>query len=374
MRRDDIGERERVLTRLERLVAIESPSFDRPASGAVVGLLAEWWTSAGAEVRLIESAAGTDLVAEVAGVGDPLLLVGHSDTVWPRGTLDGEVPWLVDGDTVRGPGVYDMKSGLIVMIAAIERLRGRSHRAVRAVIVCDEEVGSPHSQQLLRSCAMGVRGAIGFESPHPDGALKVGRRGSTRVLLTVRGRAAHAALDPDSGVSAIDELVDQLIAVRGIVTDPALAVEVLCNVGTITGGGRANVIPADASAEIGLRFVDADSEHRVLAALRELRPVREGAVVDLRVLSHRPAWSPSAADERLRERVSVVGDRIDQQIDARPASGAGDTNLLGSLGIPTVDGFGPRGGGAHAATEHASMASLMERIDLLTALLADMPV
>ncbi|REJ07501.1 M20 family peptidase [Microbacterium bovistercoris] len=338
----------------------------------MAGVLAGWWADAGARVRLVESDAGPHLVAEVDGAGDPLLLVGHTDTVWPRGTLDGTVPWALDGDVVRGPGVYDMKSGLVVMIAAIERLRDRPHRAVRAVLVCDEEIGSPTSQGLLRECAAGVAGAIGFESPHPDGAMKVGRRGSTRLCVRVRGRAAHAALDPEAGISAIDELVDQLVAIRGIVNDPALGSEVLCNVGTISGGGRANVVPAEAEAEIGLRFVDGATEDRVLGALHALTPVREGAVVETIVRSRRPAWSRSDADEGLLALVAAAGARIGQAVGGRPADGAGDANLLGSLGIPTIDGFGPRGGGAHAVTEHASLSSLTERIDLLEAVLADL--
>ncbi|MFE6735359.1 M20/M25/M40 family metallo-hydrolase [Microbacterium sp. NPDC057650] len=363
-------EADRVLARLHRLVEIESPSSDVDAAREITDLLAQWWTDAGASVRLVESDSGPHLVAEVRGEGAPLLLVGHTDTVWPRGTLAGEVPWIADGDVVRGPGVYDMKSGLVAMIAAVERLRGRRHRAVRAILVSDEEIGSPHSQDLLRACAAGVAGAIGFESPHPDGAMKVGRRGSTRLRVQVRGRAAHAALDPDAGISAIDELVDQLVAIRSVVADPALESEVLCNVGTLSGGGRANVVPAEAAAEIGLRFLDGATEDRVLGALRALAPERAGAVVETVVLSHRPAWSPSAADEGLLALVAEAGRRIGQSVDGRPADGAGDANLLGSLGIPTIDGFGPRGGGAHAVGEHASLSSLASRIDLLEAVLA----
>ncbi|MFE6995944.1 M20/M25/M40 family metallo-hydrolase [Microbacterium sp. NPDC057659] len=364
------AEADRVLARLRRLVEIESPSTDVDAAREIAALLAQWWTDAGASVRLVDGTTGPHLVAEVRGEGAPLLLVGHTDTVWPRGTLAGEVPWVEDGDVVRGPGVYDMKSGLVAMIAAVERLRGRRHRAVRAILVSDEEIGSPHSQDLLRECAAGVAGAIGFESPHPDGAMKVGRRGSTRLRVRVRGRAAHAALDPDAGISAIDELVDQLVAIRAVVADSALQSEVLCNVGTISGGGRANVVPAEAAAEIGLRFLDGATEDRVLGALRALVPVRAGAVVETVVLSHRPAWSPSAADEGLLALVADAGRRIGQPVDGRPADGAGDANLLGSLGIPTIDGFGPRGGGAHAVGEHASLSSLAARIDLLEAVLA----
>ncbi|MBD7958376.1 M20/M25/M40 family metallo-hydrolase [Microbacterium sp. Sa4CUA7] len=366
---DTAAERATVLARLEQLVRIESPSLDIAASESMVDLLGRWWRDLGARVRAVRTDAGCTLIADLDGTGDPVLLVGHSDTVWPRGTLEGDLPWSIEGDIVRGPGAYDMKSGLVVMLAAVERLAGRRRRAVRVVVVCDEEVGSPTTQELLREAAVGAAAAIGFESPHPDGALKVGRRGSTRVSLRVGGRAAHAALDPGSGVSAIDELVDQLMAVRQAVTHPDLPSEVLCNVGTLRGGGRANVVPAEAEAEIGLRFIDGESEERVLQALRGLAPVRGGASVTVSVLSHRPAWQASDGDNALLDEIARAGASLGQRVAGRPAAGAGDTNQVGNFGIPTVDGFGPRGGGAHALTEHLSLQSLQERIALLAAVL-----
>ncbi|MCR2816393.1 M20/M25/M40 family metallo-hydrolase [Microbacterium jiangjiandongii] len=366
---DIASERETALGRLESLVRIESPSLDVPASEAIADLLGRWWQAVGARVRTVRTGAGVTFIADLDGAGAPALLVGHGDTVWPRGTLETDLPWTVDGDTVRGPGVYDMKSGLVVMIAAAERLAGRRHRAVRVVVVCDEEIGSPTTQDVLRDAAEGAALAIGFESPHPDGALKVGRRGSTRLKLTVRGRAAHAALDPHHGVSAIDELVDQLVALRRIAADPQLATEVLCNVGAVRGGGRTNVVPAEAEAEIGLRFVDPHTEERVLEAVRGLQPIREDAAVEWTVLSRRPAWQAGAADEALLARIARRAEPLGQQIEGRPAAGAGDTNQVGNFGVPTVDGFGPRGGGAHALSEHVLLSSLEQRIDLLEAVL-----
>ncbi|MDL5352818.1 M20/M25/M40 family metallo-hydrolase [Microbacterium sp. zg-YB36] len=366
---DAISEQATVLERLEQLVRLESPSRDIAASEAIADLLRQWWEALGARVRLVRTDAGLTLVADLDGAGAPILLVGHSDTVWPRGTLQADLPWAVDGDIVRGPGAYDMKSGLVVMLAAVQRLTGRAHRAVRVVVVCDEEIGSPTTQALVREAAQGAAAAIGFESPHPDGALKVGRRGSTRLRLSVRGRAAHAALDPAAGVSAIDELVDQLLAVRRIASDPQLPSEVLCNVGVIRGGTAANVVPAEADAEIGLRFIDPVTEEKVLAQLGRLAPVRAGASVECALLSHRPAWLASDADASLLAAIAGAGATLGQQVDGRPAAGAGDTNQVAGFGIPTVDGFGPRGGGAHALSEHLSLTSLSERIALLEAVL-----
>ncbi|MGO1320190.1 MAG: M20/M25/M40 family metallo-hydrolase [Galactobacter sp.] len=289
-----------VLHRLQTLVELETPSRDVEASEVITRLLGSWWEQIGAQVEVVPTQFGHNLLVNVPGVGDPVLLVGHSDTVWPVGALTGDVPWSIDGDILRGPGAYDMKSGLVIMLAVATRLQqlreeGGEHRAIRVVVVCDEEIGSPSTAELMRRAADGVSAVLGFESPHPDAALKVGRRGSTRVRLAVTGRAAHAALDPESGISAIDELVDQLVRVRGIVADPALQTEVLCNIGTVSGGGRANVVPAHAEAEIGLRFLDTPTETAVLDGLKALTPLRDGAELEVEILSSRPAPTATAS-------------------------------------------------------------------------------
>ena len=363
------GRYEAELELLRQLVEIESPSQDAEASAVIADVLARRMRDLGGTVERHETDNGVNLVADFDGIGEPLLLVGHTDTVWPVGTLAGRVPWSNADGIVRGPGAYDMKAGIVIMLAALSRLQSSERRAVRIVLVCDEEIGSPTSQQLLRTAVDGCAGAIGFESPHPDGALKIGRRGSVRVRLMVEGRAAHAALDPELGISAVDELVDQLVRIREFVNAPELQ-PVLCNVGTIAGGTRANVVADAAEAEIGLRFVSADTERLVLETIASLEPVREGAVVSAERLSHRPTWQPTEADEALLQQVQTAADAVGQEITGRPAAGAGDTNLIGSLGVPTLDGFGPAGGGAHAVDEHFRVESFGERIELLTALLA----
>jgi glutamate carboxypeptidase len=300
------------------------------------------------------------------GDGPHLLLVGHHDTVWPIGQL----PYVDDGTTIAGPGTYDMKGGLVAVEMALRALGAvgaEPARQIRLVVVADEEVGSPTGRAVVERELDGAVAVLGLESPHPDGALKSARRGSTRVLLRVRGRAAHAALDPDKGVSAIDELFDQLAAVRAAVPDDG---STLFNVGRIEGGTRANVIAGEACAEIGLRFASPDVERRVLDALIGAVPRRAGAAVEATVLSARPTW-PERDGSALLETVARIGARLGQRITGRPAAGAGDTNLPGSLGLPTLDGFGPRGRGAHAADEAIEIKSLAERAALLAGIMAD---
>jgi glutamate carboxypeptidase len=370
--------RAQILERFKKLVILETPTSDAEAIDALVVILAERYVELGGKVRLISVEGGSHLVADFAGAGQlasepPVLLVGHSDTVWPRGTLD-EMPWRVDEGTVTGPGNFDMKSGLVIIETVLDVLRETSgdYRPVRVAIACDEEIGSPTFEATFRDALAGVGCVLGFESPHPDGALKTGRYGSTRFELHVDGRAAHAALDPGEGVSAIDELVDQLIAVRAIV-DEANASEaeplVLLNVGAIDGGARANVVPDHAHALIGLRFATPEAEAQVLGRLERLEPVRPRAVLRPQVASRRPAWAAGDATQLLLGRVQAIAAGLGVEITGRVARGAADTNLAGALGIPTLDGFGPTGGGAHARSENSDVESLYERIALLCAFL-----
>lgn len=381
------------LTRLEELVRLESPSLDRAASLCITDSLAAGFEAVGGRVTAHDFDGGRHLVVDVPGArspgaaspgtgspgaaqthdtpGDaPLLLVGHSDTVWANGTLEQTLPWSRDAATVHGPGVFDMKSGLVVIEAALARVPEERRRPVRVLVTADEEVGSPDGKTLIPRVLQGVRGALGFESPHPDGALKVGRRGSTRVMVRVQGVEAHAALDPERGVSAITELLAQLGDAQSLVTRVSgTGPEVLLNIGTISGGTRANVTAGSARAELGLRFQDSTSEREVLSALVGATAHDRRATVTTEVLSHRTAWAPDEGDRALLAEVADAARSLGRDVSGCPAAGASDLNQVGASGVPAVDGLGPRGGGAHALTEHVDIASFAERIDLLAALL-----
>jgi glutamate carboxypeptidase len=269
---------------------------------------------------------------------------------------------------MRGPGVFDMKGGLVVAEMALEVLARCSvlpSRPVRLLVVADEEVGSPTARSVVEEHLDGAVAVLGLESPHPDGGLKTARLGSTRLRIEVRGREAHAALDPGSGVSAVDELVDQLLVVRRVTAEEP---SVLCNVGTLSGGGRTNVVPARAHADVGLRFVDGDTERRLLRRLSRLSPVREGAQVDVRIITSRPAW-PAGDDGGLMEQVAAAARAVGQEVSGAAAAGAADTNIAGAKGLPTLDGFGPLGRGAHATDEQILVQSLAQRAALLASVL-----
>ncbi|MCG2798189.1 MAG: M20/M25/M40 family metallo-hydrolase [Cellulomonas sp.] len=359
---------------VERLIAwtqVETPTGDRAALDGFATRVAAEAGAFGATSRRVALPSGDALVLELAGRGPwaheaPAVLLAHHDTVHPVGSLAGTVPLRRDGDVLSGPGVFDMKGGLVAALSAFALIDGHDHRPVKLLLTPDEEIGSPSSAATVVAEATGAAYVLGLEPPHPDGALKTSRMGSTRWQLAVTGRASHAALDPGAGINAIDELIDQLLIVRALT---ARYPQVLANTGVIDGGGRTNVVPDAARAVIGLRFVDQATETAVLAELAELAPIRTGAVLEPSVLTRRPAWGPSAATEALLASVAGAGAHIAQQISGRAATGAADTNLTGGAGIPSLDGFGPMGAGAHAVTEHVLLSSITQRAALLAAVL-----
>ncbi|MBV6697228.1 M20/M25/M40 family metallo-hydrolase [Kitasatospora aureofaciens] len=359
-----------VRRRCTDLARIESPSGDAPRLDALAEELADGFRATGATARREPGPAGDHLVLEWEGQDETLphlLIVGHHDTVWPAGTL-ADWPVTEQNGTLTGPGVVDMKGGLAILegaFALLADLGQRPHRSVQVVVVSDEEVGSPDGRRLVERQLRGAAAVLGLEPPHPDGRLKTARRGSTRVRLTVTGREAHAGNDAHDGVSAVDELVDQLVVVRGLAGQPGTEL----NAGRISGGSRANVVAGRAEAELGLRFSTAEAQRRTLDNLARLTALRPGARVRTEVLSSRPAWPERSGNPLLRH-VRSLAAVLGQQLDGGPAGGAGDTNLPGSRGLPTLDGFGAVGAGAHARHEYIRIDQLAPRIALLAALLA----
>ncbi|MGW9028205.1 M20/M25/M40 family metallo-hydrolase [Streptomyces sp. NPDC055722] len=371
---------ETVLERWERLVALETPSGDADRAAVFGKELAAGLAATADRVEQPPGPGGDHLVAywdgrETEGDAEDgpsaghTLLVTHSDTVFPAGTVARRPFTLAeDGDTVTGPGVFDMKGSLVAVELAMDllsRTGATPRRPVRLVVVNDEEIGSPDGSRLVARHAEGAHAVLGLEPPLPGGALKIGRRGVARVRLSVRGVSAHAGLDAALGVSAIDELVDQLAGLRATA---ASLPDAALNIGTISGGTRANVVADHAEAEIGLRYATAETERALLSALLEPTPVRERAALSAETLSHRPAWAMDPANPLAAE-LTTLAAALGLDLPLGSSGGAGDTNLTGALGIPTVDGLGPAGAGAHGEDEHASLASLLERAALLAAFL-----
>jgi glutamate carboxypeptidase len=347
---------------LRRLVEIESPTYS-PGVERVADVMAEELGRLGGESVVLE---GGHLRAEFAGEGSPVLVVGHTDTVWPEGTLD-RMPFRIEGDSAYGPGAYDMKGCLVVLLAALASGGGR-RRPVRVFLTADEEQGSRTARDPLKDAALGVCGAFVVEPPTAKGHLKTARKGLGRFRVVITGRPAHAGTNLVDGASAVEELAHQVIRLHAL-TDHERGISV--NVGVVSGGTRENVVAASAEAGLDVRVVhEADREH-VERALGSLRPTLEGTTIEVTGDWTRPPLEPTAASRRLFAKAREHGRALGLELEEASSGGGSDANLVGALGVPVLDGLGADGGGAHAHDEHVRLDSIPVRAALLGRLLED---
>ena len=347
---------------LRKLVEIESPTY---SSGVrrVAEVCGRELEALGARLRFLE---GDHVVAEVDGEKPPLLLVGHTDTVWPEGTL-ATMPFRVENGRAYGPGAYDMKGGLVVLLEAI-RLAAMRRRALRVFLTADEEMGSrrarPHLEREAQDCAA----ALVVEPPGPSGKLKIARKGLGRFRLTIHGRPAHAGTHRDDGISAIEELAHQVLALHDL-NDEERGVSV--NVGVVRGGTSENVVAAEAEAAIDVRVSRYEDRKQLEAALAALQPRLEGARLEVTGGWTRPPLERSPGAERLFAKAREHGRTLGLELEAEGSGGGSDGNIVGAVGVPVLDGLGAEGGGAHARDEHVLLESIRLRARLLSLLLLD---
>ncbi len=368
---------------LRRFVEIESPTDD-PEATARMGDAAAGELTAGASGFLARAAIervetrdprrGPHLRIRVAGEANakrPLLLLGHLDTVWPRGTL-AELPFRLEDGVARGPGVYDMKAGLVQTIwalRALDRSGLAPRRPVGIVWNTDEEAGSTASRELIEAEAEGAAACLVTEPSLPGGAAKTSRRGVGIVRVRVEGRAAHAGLDPERGINAIVELARIGLAAAAL-SAPDRGVTV--NLGVIRGGSRTNVVPAEASADLDIRADDRAEGERVLAALRNLAPEHPEARAEWTGGLNRPPLVRDAGVQRLYRHARGLAAELDWELGEGAAGGGSDGNFAAGLGVPVLDGLGPLGDGAHARHERVETRDLPRRAALLAALLLEL--
>jgi glutamate carboxypeptidase len=357
---------------LERLASAESPSLDPSSQREPFDFLSEHLGDLDFEVERIPGRkVGDHLLAREAGSraddGHQLLL-GHMDTVWPRGTL-ASMPVREEQGRLHGPGVYDMKAGLVQMLFALRALREQGLVPVMPVVVLvnsDEEIGSPESREHIERLSSESRRAFILEpSFGPSGRLKTARKGAGDFVVTVKGIASHAGIEPGKGVSAILELSHQVQRLFEL-NDPERGITV--NVGTIDGGLRPNVVAPEATAMVDVRVrTDADAE-RVEAEIRALEPVQEGAELRIEGGFDRPPLQRTPRNRALWEEARAAAQALDIPLEEAEVGGASDGNLT-SRHTATLDGLGGVGDGAHAEHEHVVVDRLPERAALLSVLL-----
>lgn len=366
------GEREEMVAFLQALARAESPSTEPAAQVPVQALLREALAGLAYKVTLIPGeTSGGHLHAhpQAGGGGQPRqLLLGHTDTVWPLGTV-AEMPVAVQEDKVVGPGVYDMKAGLTQMVFALRALDALSLTpavAPELFLNSDEEVGSPESTPHIRRLAGEVERAFVLEpSLGPEGKLKTARKGVGYFRVYVQGKAAHAGLAPEEGRSAILEL-SRVIRRLFALNDPAAGITV--NVGTVEGGVRANVVAAEARAEVDVRVPDQEAARRMTAALNNLKAETAGVTVVVRGAINRPPLERTPRNRALWQQAQALGARFGLQLEEGWAGGGSDGNTASQY-TATLDGLGAVGGGAHAAHEFVYIEPMVERAALLALLL-----
>lgn len=370
---DFIQHTPQMLSLLKRLVETESPSRDKVAVDRLGTIVAEESHRLGAEVEIISNTqTGNHVIARWGPKTQQggILLLAHMDTVFPPGTLT-KMPYYEKDGKAYGPGVLDMKCGIVIAFTAISALQQSGQmppRPITALFTSDEEIGSPTSRALIESLARQSALVLVLEAAMPDGALKTWRKGVGDYTLCVRGRAAHAGSGHQEGRNAIEELAHQILAIQKM-TDYSRGTTL--NVGVVRGGTATNVVPDEATAEIDLRVMQPGEAERIQAALQALKPVLEGTSLELHGELNRP---PMPFDDLMRatfEKAAAIAATIGLQLKAGGSGGGSDANFVAPLGIPVLDGLGAIGDGYHSEREYILIESLPRQTALLTALLRD---
>ena len=359
-----------LLDTVAQLVRLESPSTDKAAVDRCGAVLAGMLTSIGGSVeRLPQTERGDHVRAEWGGGDRQILLLGHFDTVWPVGRLE-QMPLRETDGRLHGPGIFDMKAGIAVAQLAVRALRDRdlsAHTKIVMMWTTDEEIGSGTSRAAIEAEARRSAAVLVLEPSLPGGAAKTSRKGVGEFELTVHGVSAHAGVDPGKGASAIHELARQIIAIEALQDLPR---GISLNVGVIDGGSRTNVVAERAQAKIDVRVPTLADASRVEAAIRNLTPHLPGTRLEIRGGVERPPFERTAAVAGLFQTAREAASDLGRDLGEGSTGGGSDGNFTGALGVPTLDGLGPMGDGAHAAHEHVIVSDLAWRAAFLSSLIS----
>lgn len=369
--RDLAAKRDAMVETTRQFAEIESPSDDRAACDRMSAFLAPKFEALGGKARFHQAEKyGNNLQIDFPSCNKakPVLVLGHFDTVYPVGTLPRMPCHLADG-RLYGPGVLDMKSGIAMMLFAIEALKmwhGELPRPVTVFLVSDEEVGSYSSRAITMELARQSAGVLVLEPAAGRGAVKTARKGVGEYKLHVKGIASHAGLDPGKGHSAIVELARQVTAIWKM---NDLKQGVSANPGVIRGGTRTNVIAAEATVEIDVRIKKAQQAKALDRKLRSLKPVDKHCKLTVEGGINRMPMERTAGVAALYKKAKAVAAEIGWRLEEAAVGGGSDGNFTAGIGIPTLDGMGGDGEGAHAVHEHIVISELPKRTLLLAGMI-----
>lgn len=363
-----------MLRTLRRFVTTESPSVEKAAADRCCNVVAKEWRNSGAHVERIHEKYRGDHLRVIFALDQPraagqLLVLGHYDTVYSTGTLKG-MPFRISGGKAYGPGIFDMKAGIVqalFALQALQRAKLRLHKQIAFLWTSDEEIGSESSRKLIEAEAKRSDAVFVLEpSLGPRGLIKTARKGVGEAQLIVQGRASHAGLAPEEGINAVHELAAQLTRIEKW-NDARRGISI--NADIVEGGTRTNVIAERARAVLDLRALRASDMRSVERRLHALRPVHKGAKLKITGGFDRPPLERKMCGV-LFGRAKSLAKQMNLSLGECTAGGGSDGNFTGALGIPTLDGFGAVGDGAHSDHEHILINTMPARAALLAALLA----
>lgn len=368
------GREKQMIATLRRFVECESPSADKAAVDRFGEIVVSEWHKRGAAVRVIrQRETGNHVRAEIApavrGETGQLLVLGHLDTVYPVGTLR-TMPFRVSGGRAFGPGTFDMKGGLVLALFAMDALREAGVRPAKRIVFfwdSDEEIGSHTSRKLIQAEARRSDAVLVLEPALGTDGVKTERKGVGTAEIIVHGLASHAGIDPAAGVNAVHELALQIERLMKM-NEPSRGITVQATV--ISGGTASNVVPAEARAQVDVRCARLADVVRVNRRLQAMRPILKGAKIEVRGGINRPPLERTAGVRKLFAHAQAVAREMGIELREGSTGGGSDGNFTAALGVPTLDGLGVVGDGAHALNEHVVIGKMAERAALIAGLLA----
>ncbi|SDS35236.1 M20 family metallopeptidase [Microlunatus soli] len=364
------GRFDELIKDIEALVRLESPSDDLEAVGRSADLVAEIGERyLGSAPERVEVDGRPHLVWRLGDGPRRVIVLAHHDTVWPIGSW-GPDPWSFTDGVIRGPGCFDMITGIVQALLGMRLLieDGVSLDGVTLLVTADEEVGSKTSRSLIESEAAGCRAAFVLEASGPGGALKIERKGTSDYQININGRAAHAGLEPEKGINAGVELAHQLLAINEL-GDSDLGTTVTPTV--LSAGTTTNTVPAKAMIKVDCRVRSAAEQQRVDHDMHALQAVLPGAELIIEGGPNRPPLPASAATALFDRAQQLATDAGLDPLQSMAVGGASDGNFTAGIGVPTLDGLGAVGGGAHADDEHVEADKIPARTALLALLIKD---
>lgn len=359
---------------LKNLVDLESPSSDKKAVDKCTSYAMDKFKKLGANVSRFPQEVIGDLYTveypkkKTESEEEQILILTHLDTVWSVGKIK-EMPFYLSEDKIYGPGVLDMKAGVVMAIYALKTINDlniQPKRKISLFINSAEEIGSEASYRIIKNLARKSAYVLCLEPALPGGALKVQRKGRLVIRLECRGKAAHAG-NPELGINAIEELIGLLRRLKTQATQ-----QITMNIGLISGGEKANIVADKAWAVLDIRFWKNAQKEKILNLLKKLKSRRKGVRINYSLESVIPPMEKTEASEKLLTRARRIASSLDFKLAAGKAGGGSDASIASSIGIPTLDGLGPEGDGIHAENEHLLLPSLIERTALLTQLLCQL--